>query len=246
MLKTIIVDDEPKARRIMCALLEKHCPEVEILGTADDVPEAVKLINKTKPDLIFLDIEMPGFTGFQLMDFFERVDFQIIFTTAYSEYALQAFQVSAIDYLLKPIEVSALKEAVQKAIKQQEATSQDQRLEALAANLNPSGAIKKIALPVADGFMFVEPEDVLYLQADGSYTNIHLVDGQQFLVTKKIKEFVRILNHPCFFKTHRSYLINLNQIKQYVRTDGGYIIMANGDQVTLARDRKDEFLGAIS
>ncbi len=246
MLKTIIVDDEPKARRIMCALLEKHCPEVEILGTADDVPEAVKLINKTKPDLVFLDIEMPGFTGFQLMDFFEQVDFQIIFTTAYSEYALQAFQVSAIDYLLKPIEVSALKEAVQKAIKQQEATSQDQRLEALAANLNPSGAIKKIALPVADGFMFVEPEDVLYLQADGSYTNIHLVDGQQFLVTKKIKEFVRILNHPCFFKTHRSFLINLNQIKQYVRTDGGYIIMANGDQVTLARDRKDEFLGAIS
>lgn len=246
MLKTIIVDDEPKARRIMCALLEKHCDEVEILGTADDVPEAVKLINKTKPDLVFLDIEMPGFTGFQLMDFFETVDFQIIFTTAYSEYALQAFQVSAIDYLLKPIEVSALNEAVQKAIKQQEAIGQDQRLEALAANLNPSGAIKKIALPVADGFMFVEPEDVLYLQADGSYTNIHLVDGQQFLVTKKIKEFVRILNHPCFFKTHRSYLINLNQIKQYVRTDGGYIIMANGDQVTLARDRKDEFLGAIS
>lgn len=246
MLKTIIVDDEPKARRIMCALIEQHCPDLEILGTADDVPSAVKLINKTKPDLVFLDIEMPGFTGFQLMDFFETVDFQIIFTTAYSEYALQAFQVSAIDYLLKPIEVSALKDSVEKALKQQESLNQDQRLEALAANLNPNGAIKKIALPVADGFMFVEPEDVLYLKADGSYTNIYLVDGQKFLVTKKIKEFVRILNHPCFFKTHRSYLINLNQIKQYVKNDGGYIVMGNGDQVTLARDRKDEFLGAIS
>ena len=246
MLRTIIIDDEPKARRIMCALLEQHCPDVEILGTTDDVPSAVKMINKTKPDLVFLDIEMPGYTGFQLLDFFEKVDFQIIFTTAYSDYALQAFQVSAIDYLLKPIEVVSLKAAVEKAVLQQESTDQNERLEALAANLNPNGAVKKIALPVADGFMFVEPEDVLYLQADGSYTNIFLVDGQKFLVTKKIKEFVRILSHPCFFKTHRSYLINLNQIKQYVKHDGGYIVMGNGDQVALARDRKDEFLGAIS
>lgn len=246
MLRTLIVDDEPKARRIMCTLVEKYCPDLEVIGTTDDVPSAVKMINKHQPDLVFLDIEMPGYTGFQLLDFFENVNFQIIFVTAYSDYAIQAFQVSAIDYLLKPIEIKPLKLAVEKAVQQRQSSDQTQRLEALKANLNPTGAIKKVALPVADGFIFVEPEDIIYLQADGSYTNIFLQDGQKLLVTKKIKEFVRILSHPCFFKTHRSYLINLNRIKQYVKHDGGYIVMNNGDRVTLARDRKDEFLGLIS
>ncbi len=246
MLKAIIIDDEPKARRVLCALIEQNCSNVQILATAEDVPEAVKQINKYKPDLIFLDIEMPGFTGFQLLDFFENVDFQIIFTTAYSEYALQAFQVSAVDYLLKPIEITDLKLAIEKVEKQQKVVDQNMHLEALKANLNPNGNLKKVALPVADGFVFVEPEDVIYLQADGSYTHILLADGQKLLVTKKIKTFDQILNHPCFFKTHRSYLVNLNRIQQYVRQDGGYIIMSNGDRVSLARDRKDEFLTTIS
>jgi two-component system LytT family response regulator len=246
MLRTIIVDDEPKARRIMCTLVEQHCEDIQVLGTTDDVPSAVKMINKLQPDLVFLDIEMPGYTGFQLLDFFEEVNFQIIFTTAYSEYAIQAFQVSAIDYLLKPIEITPLRNAVKKAMDQQMVLDQNGKIEALKANLNPNGTIKKVALPVADGLILVEPEDILYLKADGSYTNILLADGQRLLVTKKIKEFDRILKHPCFFKSHRSFLINLNRIKQYIRHDGGYIVMSNGDQVSLARDRKDEFLTTIS
>ena len=246
MLKVIIIDDEPKARRVLTALLEQNCPSVHIIDLAEDVPMAVKLINKHQPDLVFLDIEMPGYTGFQLLDFFEKIDFHIIFTTAYRDYALQAFQVSAIDYLLKPIEIEPLKKAVEKVEHQLQATDQQRRLEVLKANLNPNGCVKKIALPVADGFVFVEPEDIIYLKADGSYTNIFLADGRNLLVTKKIKAFIAILNHPCFFKSHRSYLINLNRVKQYIRNDGGYILMSNGDRVSLSRDRKEDFINSVS
>lgn len=241
MLSCVIIDDEGKARRILETMLHEHCPEVQVVATAEDVPSGVKVIQKHKPDVVFLDIEMPGYTGFQLLEFFEQPDFEVIFTTAYSEYALQAFQVSAVDYLLKPIQIDQLRASVEKAIRLHGNSQVMERLTALRENMEES-TLQKIALPVSDGLRFVPLKEILYLKADGSYTNIFLLDGSRILISKKIKEFENTLSpRNNFFRTHRSYIINLGRIKNYIRQDGGYIVMENGDEVDLSRERKDEF-----
>lgn len=241
MLSCVIIDDEGKARRILEAMLKEHCPEVQVIAAAEDVPSGVKIIQKHNPDLVFLDIEMPGYTGFQLLEFFDQPTFEVIFTTAYSEYALQAFQVSAVDYLLKPIQIEQLKQAVDKAIRMHGNSQVIERLTALRENVEEN-TLQKIALPVSEGLRFVPLKDILYLKADGSYTHIFLVDGTRILISKKIKEFENTLApRNNFFRTHRSYIINLGRIKNYIRQDGGYIVMENGDEVDLSRERKDEF-----
>jgi two-component system LytT family response regulator len=241
MLTCVIIDDEGKARRILEVMLKEHCPEVQVIAVAEDVPSGVKIIQKHNPDLVFLDIEMPGYTGFQLLEFFDQPTFEVVFTTAYSEYALQAFQVSAIDYLLKPIQIEQLKTAVDKAIRLHGNSQVMERLTALRENMEET-TLQKIALPVSEGLRFVPLKDILYLKADGSYTHIFLLDGTRILISKKIKEFENTLsprNH--FFRTHRSYIVNLSRIKNYIRQDGGYIVMENGDEVDLSRERKEEF-----
>lgn len=241
MLNCVIIDDEGKARRILEAILKEHCPELQVVATAEDVPSGVKIIQKHNPDIIFLDIEMPGYTGFQLLEFFENPAFEVIFTTAYSEYALQAFQVSAVDYLLKPIQINQLKIAVEKAIRMNGNSQVIERLAALKENIEEK-TLQKIALPVSDGLRFVPLKDILYLKADGSYTNIFLTDGNRILISKKIKEFENTLSpRNNFYRTHRSYIVNLARIKNYIRQDGGYIVMENGEEVDLSRERKEEF-----
>lgn len=237
----VIIDDEAKARRIMETLINDHCPQLNVVATAEDVLTGVKAIQKYKPNIVFLDIEMPGYTGFQLLDFFDELDFEVIFATAYSEYALQAFQVSAVDYLLKPIQIEQLQLAVEKAIKLSGNSQMKERVSALKENIEEH-ALKKIALPMSHGLTFVPIKDILYLEADGSYTHIYLCNGEKLLVSKKIKEFEGTLhaqNH--FFRTHRSYIINLLRIKQYIKQDGGHIVMENDGIVHIARERKDDF-----
>lgn len=239
MVRAIIIDDEAKARRMMEALLREYCPDVEIVAIAEDVPSGVIAINQHNPDVLFLDVEMPGYTGFQLLDFFKQVDFEIIFTTAHSDYALQAFKVSAIDFLLKPIQISELISAVEKVKKKQGAISQ--RLDTLRENFKDA-SIRKLALSVSEGLIFIDISDILYLAADGAYTSFHLAGGQTILVSKKIKEYEGALNPDNhFFRPHRSYVINLNRVRQYVRQDGGYILMEDDAQIPLARERKEEF-----
>lgn len=244
-MKAIIIDDEAKARRIVKGLLEEHCPDIEVVAMAEDVPSGVKAINRETPDLIFLDIEMPGYTGFQLMDFFDNIDFEIIFTTAYSDYAIRAFEVSAIDYLLKPIQIDQLVKAVDK-VRNKQKSQLNEKIEALKLNLNDSNQLSKIALPVADGFLFVKPEDILYFKAESSYTRIFLNGDKDLLVTRTLKEFEKLVDHPHFMRIHRSYLINLNHMKQYVRSDGGHIEMDNGDVVYFSKEKREELLAAFS
>lgn len=237
----IIIDDEAKARRIMEVLLAENCPNIKVVDTAEDVLSGIKAINKHQPDIVFLDIEMPGYTGFQLLDFFDDITFEVIFATAYSEYALQAFKVSAVDYLLKPIQIEQLQAAVNKAVKLKGNSQINEKIAALKENIEEH-SIKKIALPVSQGLTFVPIADILYLEADGSYTHVYLTDGTKLLISKKIKAFESSLNPDNrFFRTHRSYIINLDKIKQYVKQDGGHIEMENGAIVHLARERKDEF-----
>lgn len=237
----VIIDDEAKARRIMETLIADHCPQLKVVATAEDALQGVKAIQKFNPDIVFLDIEMPGYSGFQLLEFFDDINFEVIFATAYSEYALQAFQVSAVDYLLKPIQIDQLQAAVDKAIRLKGKSQVRERIHTLRENIEEN-TLKKIALPVSHGLTFVPLSDIIYLEADGSYTHVHLVDGSKMLISKKIKEFENTL-HPdnYFFRAHRSFIINLHRIKQYLKQDGGHVIMENDATVHIARERKDDF-----
>lgn len=243
MIKAILIDDEAKARRILEALLKEYCTDVEIVATAADVPSGVIAINQHKPDVLFLDVEMPGYTGFQLLDFFRDIDFDIVFTTAHSDYAVQAFRVSAIDFLLKPIQISELIAAVDK-VKAKQGHNKE-RLTVLKENFKDN-TVKKLALPVAEGLIFADTDTLTHLQADGAYTHFHFEDGKKVVVSKKIKEFEEALTQQSnFFRTHRSFIVNLKKIKQYVKQEGGYVLLENDIQVPLARERKDEFLQVI-
>ncbi len=235
-MKALIVDDEPRARRILEQLLKEYCIEVEIVDTADDVPNAVKAIQKYKPDVVFLDIEMPQYTGFQLFEFFEDIDFEVIFTTAYRDYALQAFQVEASDYLLKPIQIELLMQAVQKVQKRID-------IKNTPINTNTAPQMNRITVPIAEGLLFLEPNEIVTLKAEGSYTNVCLVNDKKILVSKNIKFFEDyLLKHNMFFRPHRSYIINLHFVKQFLRQDGGLIVMKNGEEVDISREKRDEFL----
>jgi two-component system LytT family response regulator len=240
MLKAIIVDDEAKARRILETFLIEYCPQIQILALAQDVPQAVKAIQKLKPDVVFLDIEMPGYNGFQLLEFFEEIDFEIIFTTAYSEFALRAFQVSAIDYLLKPIQIDQLTAAVQKLEKIQGNSFIRERMETLQKNLEEY-KLKKIVIPLSEGSLFVELNDIVFLKAEGSYANIFFKDGNKVIVSKNLKDYEDQLTlEEGFFRTHRSFLINTKYII-HVSSDGSEATMVNQSIINISRDRKQEF-----
>lgn len=239
-LSAVIIEDEQKARRILQTLLQEHCPEVEVKDAVEDVPHGVKAIVKHKPDVVFLDIELPGFSGFELTDFIDDVNFEIIFTTAYSQYALKAFEMSAVDYLLKPIQIEQLKAAVDKA-KKRKGQNLGDKLQVLKENLSPTGT-KKIALPIAEGYLFVEQNEIVYMEADNTYTTIYFTNGNKVLVSRSLGEFVELIGSAEFYKPHRSYYINLNHIRQFNKQDGGSLIMDNGHTVYIARDKKHEFL----
>lgn len=243
MLTTIIIDDEAPARNVLKEMIEATGLPVTILAMAEDVPGGVKAINKYNPDFIFLDIEMPQYNGFQLLDFFDTIHFDIIFATAYSEYAVQAFQVSAVDYLVKPIQLDYLISAIERVQQNQHATKE--RYDVLKKN-NAAKEIQRLALPVTNGLLFADINDIIYIEAEGSYCNFHFADGRKILVSRKIKEFETLLQPTGdFFRTHRSYIINLNKIKQYVKSDGGYIVMSNNKSVSISRELKDDFLSKI-
>ena len=237
-MRAIIIDDESKARNIMRMLLTEYCPAIEIVGEAANVPEGVKAIQRLKPDIVFLDVEMPGYTGFQLLDFFENIDFEIVFATAYSEFALRAFQVSAIDYLLKPIQINHLIAAVDKLLKIRTPSLINERVDALQSNLQ-EGRVKRIVLPLSDGSLFINIKDVLFLKSDGSYVRFYLVDGNNFLVSKTIKDYeTQLTADEGFFRSHRSFLVNVNHI---LRVDLGSATLTSNHVVQVARDRRSEF-----
>lgn len=245
-MKALIVDDEAKARRILETLLKEYFPQITLLESAVNVPEALRAIHQHQPHLVFLDIEMPGYTGFQLLELIGKPSFEVIFTTAYADYALQAFEVSAVDYLLKPIRIPKLQQAVEKAIQRiSTAVSSEANIVALQQNLQ-SSHLQKLAVPVADGLLFVDTNDLILLEAEGAYTRLHLLNQPPVLISKMIKDFEVVLEqHPDFFRCHRSYLINMNHVVKYNRTDGGSIVLRNEKEVMLARDKKEAFLKQI-
>ncbi len=239
-LKAIIVDDEKSSRITLRNMLTDFCVNVEVLAEASSVIEAVKEINRLLPDIVFLDIEMPEQNGFKLLEYFHEINFEIIFTTAYDQYAVKAFRLSAIDYLLKPIDLEELREALQKVAEKKRFEQSQQKISALKENLN--NVLKKLALPTGEGFIFVEISSILRCEASGNYSQFYFIDGSKILVSKTLKTFEEILDDFNFFRINRSNIINLSHIKKYGRQKNATITMTDGNVLTLSERRKDDFL----
>lgn len=239
-IKAIIVDDELNARLLMRNFIEDHCPEIELVGEAEDVKSAVKIINNNPVNLVFLDVEMPNENGFALFDYFNKPTFETIFCTAYSQYAIKAFEVSAVDYILKPVGISKLKEAVEKVSEKLNRNLQPNTMDVLKENLLEN-KIKKIGVHIGDGIVFMDLNDVLYFEADGSYTTIHHKKGKD-LAVKKIKHFEDLLSSDTrFFRIHRSYFVNITLIKKYSKKDGLSVTYDDKTLLPISREKKEEF-----
>ncbi len=246
-MRVLIVDDEQNARDSLRILLDSFCPEVTVVGESSDVPEAVKAIIKDKPDVVLLDIEMPGYTGLQLLDFFDQPSFKIIFTTAYDAYAIKAFDLSAIAYLLKPIDGEKLQTAIEKSRQLLDMESYKQQLETLKENYTNEEALpQRLAIPDGNGFRFVAPTEILLLKAEGAYCSVVLTNGEKMLVSKKLGAIHELLEHPRLFRCGRSYVVNLDYVEKLEKSDGGSITMVNGEQITLAKELRTIFLNRLS
>lgn len=245
MINAIIVDDELKSRESLKILLEEFCDNVTVKALCKDVAEAVQAIQQYKPDVVFLDIQLQRETGFDLLTQLGDFDFEVIFTTAYAEYAIKAFKFAAIDYLLKPIDIEELKRALSKVEKRMN-DSIALRLQQLMQNLkHTSSENYKLALPTTDGLVFVKMQDILYCEASSNYTEITVMDGKKYIVSRTLKEYEDMLGEHSFYRIHNSYLINLNAIKKYVRGEGGYVIMANDKSLDVSKRKKEGFLARI-
>ena len=244
-IKAILVDDEPKSRNNLHDLLQEYCQQVEIVGEAASATEALKLIKQQEPELIFLDIEMPGGSGFDLLKSLNDQNFEVIFVTAFDQYGIQAVKFCAIDYILKPIDIFELSKAVEKAQAQILRKKENRRLVELVANIDRPEDEKRIALPLADKIEFIVVNQIVRLEADGNYTRISMDCKKEYLVCKTLKEYQEILEHHNFLRTHQSHLINCRTIAAYIKTDGGYIAMTDGSSVPISRQKRDDVLKRI-
>jgi len=250
MIRTIIIDDEPSAVNVLAILLRKRCKEdVEVVATSTSPHEGKKLIEQHQPDLVFLDIEMPGMTGVDLLRSFINPTFRVVFVTAFDAYAVEAFRLSAVDYLLKPVEGDDIVKAVMKIkndiVRNQNLIStQLQQLEKLLMH-NTNSVETKIGIGMADKIVFINIPDILYCEASGSYTNVFLHDGTKMIASKSLGDFEAQLINNKFFRVHHSHLINLNKVKEFQRHDGGYVIMENNKQLEVSQRKRKDFLDAI-
>ena len=246
-LKTIIVDDETDAVDFISSIIGEYCPGLEVTGKAYDVMEGVQTIKDLKPDLIFLDVEMPHGTGFDLLTHFPEKEFDVVFISAFNHYAIKAIKFSAVDYILKPINVNEFIEAVNKVMQKRSSSifRGNESIKALLENVR-TGVPSRLAIPTSDGMEYLNPKDIVRIEADRSYSWFYLTGGRKILVSKNLKEFQDLLSDRHFFRPHNSYLINLKYVKKYVRKEGGYILMQDGSEIPVSRNRKDLFLVHMS
>ena len=247
-LKALIVDDEFNARNNLKILIDEFCPELKIVGLVESAEEARIIIEKEKPDVVFLDIAMPKEDGFSLLKSYENREFSVVFTTAYNEYALKAFKENAIDYLEKPISIDDLQKAVQKVLKVH--GSNEQRTPAELSELVDEameGKNDRISIPTRDGYVIIRNTDIIHLEASDNYTMIYLIDGSRHLSSKNIKVYEENLNQEVFFRTHKSHIINVeHHLKEFSRSEGNMAILTNGINVPIARRKMANFLSRIN
>ena len=245
MIRSIIIDDEEDARESLRLALQKFCPQVEILAICDGPLEGMEAIHQHDPDLLFLDVQMPHMSGFDLLAKFPEARFQTIFVTAHDKYAIRAIRFSALDYLMKPVDIDELVSAVGRVNQSGEAAS-NSYAGVLHNVRNRLGQDGKLAVPVAEGMVFLDIQQIVYCEADGSYTRLFVEGEKDLLVSKSLKDFENILNPQTYCRVHHSYLVNLNQVDRYVRGEGGYVIMRNGAHVDVSRRKKEEFMRLIA
>ncbi len=251
-IRAVLIDDEPAGRDALELMLRRHCPSVEVVGSTTSFETGLELVERISPDLLFLDIEMPYGSGFDLLDQFPDPAFETIFTTAYAQYAYQAFRVQALDYLLKPVLPRALIESVQRAEKRLlerralDAENNDSLENLLSVLVDKSMHSNRVALRTADSIEFIQVKDIIRCEAEKSYTVFFLVAGQKLVISKNLSEFEETLSAFHFLRVHHSHLINVAHIRRYVKSDGGYLIMSDGSEIVLPRRRKDELIRAIT
>lgn len=239
-MKVAILDDEVHCVEGLVLNLSQLFPTAEIVYKGTRPLEAIDALKKVKVDLLFLDVEMPGMTGFEFLEHMTPMNFDVIFTTAYSQYAIKAFKAKAVNYLLKPLDESELEEAVNRWCESRKREATSQNLEDLLEYLKKEGSLRnKIAVPVSDGYEFIEIDEILYCQSQNNYTFLFLKDNKKVILSKTLKEFELLLEKYYFLRIHKSFLINPNYIKKYNRNDGGYLIMTNGEAIPVSRNRKD-------
>lgn len=237
-ITAILVDDEPLCTAGLEIDLQKVCPEIEILASCNSSKNAINEIRTLKPELVFLDIEMPWLNGFELLELLSPVNFQVIFITAYDEFAVQAFRTHAIDYIMKPVDRSHLRDAVDKVL-QKNRNQNNSKIEELIKMLNSNSKSKKLSVPNADGYDLIPIDEILYCHSKGNYTEIFFADEKK-LVTRVLKHIEEALQGNNFHRVHASYLVNLDKVKSIHRNDGGYLIMENGFRINMSRNKKSE------
>lgn len=244
----ILIDDEKESNKLLSIMITRYCPSLHIMGIYEDPIKACDAIHDLKPDLVFLDIEMPELDGFGVLEKCRDIPFETIFITAHTQFAIKAFRFSAIDYLLKPIDVDDLIDAIKKADNQKNAHDILQQRDIFINYLSKSKPSReKIALPTQDGLTFVKVKTIIYCESSGNYTNIYVEDSiKPLFFTKSLKEIEEILIENMFYRVHNSFLINLKQINRYSRNDGGEVIMTNGKAIPISRQKKQEFLDILS
>ena len=243
MIKAVILDDEKHAIETLKWKLENYCPDVKVISTFNDPEDGVEYLNSHKVDLLFLDIEMPVLTGFGVLQEMKSFDFDVIFTTAYDKYGIRAIKYSALDYLLKPVQIDELQEAITKYQKKHFRNVLPQQLEVLFQSLQKDNAKnQKIALATKESIELVRPSDIVYCESDNNYTYVFLNNGKKKLISKTLKEFEELLGPFNFYRSHQSYLVNIDHISEFMRHDGGYLIMNNGQKVGVSRNKKEGLL----
>jgi two-component system LytT family response regulator len=239
MIKAIIIDDENQNADSLRMDIQAHCPYVQVVAVCYSAKEGIMAIKKEKPDLVFLDIEMPWMNGFEMLEVIGDIDFNIIFTTAHDQFAARAFRLSAVDYLLKPIAAADLRDAIKKVEQKMEQQNGQAHIENLLENIKQPAARQKIALPYKDGYEFVEVSNIIYCQAEGAYTKVFLENKKYILVSKTLGDIEELLPHDIFQRIHHSTVINLNDVTHFVKADGGYIKMRTGEDLVVSKSRKE-------
>jgi two-component system, LytTR family, response regulator len=246
MITALIVDDEVDGREAIELAIEKYCPEVSIAGIFATAESGIAGIRQIQPDLVFLDVQMPQMSGFDVLQQLSPITFEVIFVSAYDRYAIKAIKFSALDYLLKPVDVDDLIQAVKKVKERLSSRNNSYQYQSVLNNIQAkSGKLEKLAIPSANGIDFFNTGDIIYCRADGSYTTIVLKGQQNCLVSKNLKDFENLLAESGFCRVHHSYLVNLAHVQKYIKGEGGYVMLTDGHHVDISRRKKDEFLALL-
>jgi two-component system LytT family response regulator len=246
MITALVIEDELYPRKVLSKLIAQHCPQVQVVGECADATEGLQTIREHQPDLIFLDIDMPGMSGLEMLNQLDEIDFDVIFTTAHDEYALEAFKVSPVDYLLKPVDENELVDAVQRLEKRRQRVFNKEQFELLMTNYHQSHIpLQKLAVPSHETLEFLDIDDIIRCEADRNYTLIFTRSGNKHVYSRTLKEIEKLLPEDVFFRVHQSHLVNLREVQTYVRGIGGQLILKNKAVIPVSRTRKEALMSRL-